>query len=206
MPIPYADLIAEVRRTNEASQLVQQHVFTGTPFLFEQNPADYDLLRSHLAQELGVPGDSITVVGSCRLGYSLNPTHPGSPVREDSDVDVIVADEALFDKLWGLLLSWRYPWHTRNWPPGERDWALFYLENFMAGHWAPHQLGRPKTGVAEYRRLLLQFRDRWFTAFKSTSRYPALAAREFKGRLYRNWEFAKRYHAYGLMLLSETTP
>lgn len=206
MPIAYDDLMAEVRRRANLEPLVVEHIFKGIPFLFDDQPAHYEILRTHLSSELGVPSNAITVVGSTRLGYSLNPSHPGQPMSETSDVDVIVADEALFDRLWNLLLRWRYPWHMRDWSDGEREWGTRHLENFIAGHCEPHRIRFARLGFPRYRRQLLDFSNQWFSAFKSTSRHPELAGRDFKGRLYRSWRFATKYHAYGLRLLGHRTP
>jgi hypothetical protein len=206
VPISFANLIAEVRQTRHLDALVRQHMFQGTPFVFSALPSHYDLLRSHLSRELRVPPEAITVVGSCRLGYSLNPDHPGYPATELSDVDVIVADEALFDRLWGLLLRWRYPWHLRRWSDPEREWGTRLLENFILGQCEPHRIRFARLGSTRHRRELLAFADQWFSAFKSTSRYTELAGRDFKGRLYRSWQFATMYHAFGLRHLAQVTP
>lgn len=206
MRISYGHLMAEVRRRRRLEAFVREQMFEGTPFVFDAAPARYDVLRTHLSHELHVPIEAITVIGSGRLGYSLNPSHPGQPMSDTSDVDVIVVDEILFDHLWELLLKWRYPWHMRHWSDAEKEWGTRHLENFIAGHCEPHRIRFAPLGSQRYRKQLLEFSDAWFSAFKSTSRHQQLASRDFKGRLYRSWDFATKYHVYGLYHLSRVTP
>ncbi len=120
---------------------------------------------------------------------------------DDSDVDVIVADATLFDRLWGLLLEWRYPWHLRRWSEAEGEWGLRLAENFMAGHCVPQDIRRIPVGAERHRRELRMIAHNWFSAFKSTSTRPELGFRDYKGRLYRSWTFATKYHVSGLELL-----
>jgi hypothetical protein len=213
--ITYDDLIAEVRTGARLAGLVTQHLFSGVPFVFRGNPAHYDILRGHLASTLNVPEASITVVGSGRLGYSLNPLHPGDPIRDTSDIDVIIADARLFDRIWEMLLRWRYPWRLAEWPPAEHDWVTGHLESVFAGYFLPDKLtlgglkprrakGRSNKRLRRHRDAVLKVRNDWFAAFKTTSRYPELGGREFKGRLYRSWAFATTYHMYGLQQLALT--
>lgn len=198
------DLMTETRRRKgNLDSLVREQLFAGVPFVFRERPADYELLRGHLSRELSVPTSSLTIVGSGRLGYSLNPSHPGQPMLDTSDIDILVADETLFDRLWELMLKWRYPWHMKHWSEAERAWGTRHLENFIAGHADPHLIRFARLGFRRSRTQLLSFSYSWFSAFKSAAEYPELAGREFKGRLYRSWSFATRYQAYGLRLLSQ---
>ena len=198
--------MAEARRQSNLVSLVREHLFEGVPFVFRERPKDYDLLKQYLGGELQVPTTAITIVGSGRLGYSLNPSHPGQPLSETSDVDVIVADEPLFDRLWDLMLKWRYPWHMQHWSRAEQAWGTQHLENFIAGHCMPHLIRKARIGFPPYRRQLLDFSHTWFSVFKGAGRYPELADRDFKGRLYRTWAFATKYHTYGLRMLSRQVP
>jgi hypothetical protein len=199
----FDELMSETRRRRgNLDSLVREYLFEGVPFVFKYHPADYDLLRRHLSDQLHLQTSSITIVGSGRLGYSLNPSHPGQPILDTSDIDILIADEKLFDQFWQLMLKWRYPWHMKHWSEAERAWGTRHLENFIAGYSEPHGIRFARLGFRRYRTQLLDFSHRWFSAFKSTGNYPELAGREFKGRLYRSWTFATKYHAYGLRLLS----
>jgi hypothetical protein len=200
--IAFDDLMAEARRRSDLTGLVRKHLFAGVPYVFRERPADYDLMKEYLSSELGIPATTITIVGSGRLGYSLNPSHPGMPMSEASDVDVIVTNETLFDQLWDLMLKWRYPWHMQYWSTAEQAWGTRHLENFIAGHSMPHLIRKARIGSPRHRRQLMDFSHKWFSVFKNTGRYSELAGRDFKGRLYRTWPFATRYHTYGLRRLS----
>jgi hypothetical protein len=173
-------------------------VLGGEPWVFRNQPNEYRRLKEHLAAQLGCSEEHIAIVGSAKIGFSLSPDTFGRPFLETSDVDVVVANERLFDELWALLLDWQYPWHLRKWPQGEQGWGLEWLEGFIAGWCQPTNIlfggvVRPRSYPP-----IRDFSRRWFDAFKSTATHPELAGRDFQGRLYRSWEHAIRYQVSGL--------
>ena len=155
----FDELMSETRRRRgNLDTLVREHLFAGVPFVFRDHPADYELLRRHLSHELNVQTSSVTIVGSGRLGYSLNPSHPGQPILDTSDIDILIADEKkLFDRFWQLMLKWRYPWHMKHWSEAEREWGTRHLENFIAGYSDPHGIRFARLGFRRYRTQLLDF-------------------------------------------------
>ena len=57
-----------------------------------------------LANNLGLFADSITMVGSGRIGFSLDPDRFGAPFSVRSDLDVVVVSERMFDEAWFDML------------------------------------------------------------------------------------------------------
>ncbi len=197
--------MAAARRRYNLDRLVARHLFQGVPYIFRNSPTRFDVMKDYFGAQLGVPSAAICVVGSSRLGYSLNPDHPGQVIRDDSDVDIIVADETLFDSVWRMLLLWKHPWHMQYWTPALREWGTRRLEDFLAGHVKVNELVLTG-GQRLYRDELREFKDLWFRTFKGAGQYRAdLAGFEFKGRLYRSWAFATIYHAEGLKRLTRIT-
>ena len=73
------------------SQFVLSNILEGTPFMWP-NSVDYAEWRHDMADGLGVPAPSVIVVGSARLGYSLNPDHTFKDFGIESDIDVAIVD------------------------------------------------------------------------------------------------------------------
>jgi hypothetical protein len=78
-------------------ETVQNHIFAGNPFAFRTSPSALTVLTNHLIKRLNVQPTSICVVGSGKIGFSLNPDNFPRPFSESSDIDVAVIDQLMFD-------------------------------------------------------------------------------------------------------------
>lgn len=70
--------------------------------------------RVIISQQLNISINSITMVGSGKIGFSLSPTKPFMPfnndedIRKVSDLDIAIVSPVLFNKFWRLIkLSYR---------------------------------------------------------------------------------------------------
>ncbi|MEU9082490.1 hypothetical protein [Streptomyces sp. NPDC048357] len=93
----------------EFSSLGQEVDFFVTARLFDGTPAvwphelSYIKWRHRVAIELGVDPMAVQLVGSARLGYSMNPSKNYRKFHEGSDLDIAVISPELFEKAWGEL-------------------------------------------------------------------------------------------------------
>lgn len=188
-------------RSDEA--LVREHVLGGQPHVFTDWPEGFDLMRSHLRARLGTSEDSIVVVGSAKLGFSLNPDRFGQRFSDQSDVDVVVVDARLFDELWHSLLRWDYPRRRTQLGMQSREWASDRRREFFSGWCEPAALRFEGLVFPEVLKPVRDLSTKWFNAFKSLSQHPQMASREFLGRLYRTWEHAVLYYADGVRQLRQ---
>lgn len=82
-------------------EIVEKYLFVReTPFAFRDKRKGYEFLLNHLGKELGVSADSVTLVGSGRIGFSLSPFKFGVPFSKRSDLDIAIVDSRLFDTAW----------------------------------------------------------------------------------------------------------
>ena len=187
MPYPTKEEFARIVLSRDSEQIIDEYLFSGLPYAYRSNADDYSTLLTHLETSLEVDQQHITVVGSGRIGFSLDPDRFGIPFRESSDIDVVVVSSELFDRVWIDLLRLS-PTRFRGlpWPVRAK-----LRENIYWGRLWPDQL----VGVTPVSLV-------WFNAFKGVSRFPRLAQRDVKGRLYRLWDHARLYHSYGLKQIS----
>lgn len=115
---------------------------SGLPYVFRDEPASNDLLTGHLCDALGVLEQNIIVVGSAKVGFSLNPNNFPREFAETSDIDVIVVNKALFDRVWMTLLEWHYPRRLLNLGRSEGKWAANRRKDIYWGWVVPDQLSR----------------------------------------------------------------
>lgn len=79
----------------------------GIPYAFQASPAIYESVRFWLSTRLeGVHAKEISVTGSARLGWSLAPQKLGKPFDENSDLDIFVVSNPLFQELKNDFYHW----------------------------------------------------------------------------------------------------
>jgi hypothetical protein len=174
----------------------------GTPYVFEPQPAAWDLFRDELAAGLGVARADIRVVGSGRFGFSMKPGHALRAFRDTSDIDVAVVNSDAFDRLWLALLAAAYPR-----PPYTEllgGWLRKRTAELYTGWLSPLKIRLDARIVGAKARPVLDFNSQWFTTLRRASRYPPRRYEDITGRLYRSWEHAEMYHMHSLAALRKS--
>jgi hypothetical protein len=196
MAYPTSQEFAEVLRATRLEDVVDEYLFQGHPYVFRRSPRDFETLRQHLHDALGISAEAVLVVGSGKLGFSLRPDTFGRPFNRRSDVDVVVVSEDLFDRIWRTLLSWNYPRRYKLGP--DQKWANARMDDLYWGWFRPHRMRFGGLLFPDALRPLRDISTAWFNAFRALSLYPEFTRWEIKGRLYRTWEHARLYHVDGL--------
>lgn len=62
----------------------------------------WDDFKLIVSEQLGIPHTDITWVGSAKTGYSFSPDNPLRLFQDDSDIDVVIISNQLFEKYWWL--------------------------------------------------------------------------------------------------------
>ena len=79
------------------------------PYVFQPAPASWDTFRDEFVSGLDVSQADIRIVGSARFGFSMKPWRNLKSFRDTSDIDVVIVNSGLFDRLWLALLDAAYP-------------------------------------------------------------------------------------------------
>lgn len=189
-------------RTRPLNEIVDTYVFCGEPFAFHNQPAALATLRRHLSKELALVETNVVIVGSAQVGFSLSPDSFFTPFSPDSDIDVLVVDEKLFDTIWSAMLRWHYP--RRRWlDHSDWNWAKSRQKELYWGWFTPDKIRFSGLSLPEMLKPVRDLSTTWFNAFRSLSRYREFSRRDVSGRLYRTWEHARMYHEDGLRQIRE---
>lgn len=113
--------------------IAQLWLTEGIPFAFSECPALYDSIRSWLSTKLDVHAKEISIVGSARLGESLNPEKIGRPFNKESDLDLFVVSGRLFNQLRNEFNVWSndYEFDVVN-PRNDRE-KKYWMDNKKRG-------------------------------------------------------------------------
>ncbi len=169
------------------------------PYVFEPAPAAWGDFRDELGAHLGVDRANVRVVGSGRLGFSMKPGLNLRAFRDTSDIDIVIVDADSFDKLWLALLEAAYPR-----PPFTGGWLNKRRNDLYTGWLTPLKIRIDYQTFGQKARKVLDFRTRWFNAFKGVSQHPARRHEDLQGRLYRTWRHAELYHLDSLGALRKS--
>jgi hypothetical protein len=78
--------------------LAKVFILEGTPFVFAQSPMKYTIFKEQVADRFDIGSQDICIVGSAKLGFSPSPRKYGTEFSAESDVDVVLISDELFDR------------------------------------------------------------------------------------------------------------
>ena len=156
------------------TEVIRKHISTGQPHAFSQ--VEYYELRSAVAKEFQLHPSSVVVVGSTRVGFSLNPKRRYQIVSPNSDIDVAIVSQERFDDFWERVF--RYARADLAWSPNKFRARLF------KGWIDPRYLPNTPTFEAA---------EQWVRFFDGLMRSRKFGPRRITARLYRSWDRLEAY-------------
>jgi hypothetical protein len=186
MPYLSKNEVVAMLRAKKQKEVVEDHVLTGVPYLFRENPKAYQQFVATLSAQLRTPEADITVIGSAKLGISLDPDKFGTQFTRNSDVDTVIVNSEMFDQVWFELYNmglrrFLLPRSTLRAYNEHKTTNVFY------GFIVPAEL----PGISK----LAGF---WFSTLRSMVRIRELADHVVNGRLYRTWNHVRAHQHYSL--------
>jgi hypothetical protein len=197
------------RPIDQLEAFAETEIMSGLPAIFT---CDEDTVRfqEYVAAALGVStaASDVLIVGSAKTGFSLDPDRYFVPFHENSDLDIVVVHEGLFDEAWRTMLAWDYL-TIKNRTRMEQQWLYRRHHEVWSGWYEPpvwrlHERGGIELSFPNALKPLRDFSFRWFSAFRSLSRYkhhPEIPRHKANARLYRTRAHVAMYHAMGLRAL-----
>jgi hypothetical protein len=202
LPRPTLDEFKTALLSKPIDEVVANYVLAGDPYAFEAQPNALQRLRSHVAAALSVDAANVIVVGSAQVGFSLSPVNFPRRFSEESDIDVAIIDETLFDRVWHTLLKWHYP-RRLHLPTGDWKWTSDRRKELYWGWFVPDKIRFTGLSLPAALKPIRDCSSQWFNTFRSLSRYPEFSGRDVSGRLYRTWEHVNMYQSEGLRQIRE---
>lgn len=90
------------KRTQE---IYNEYIISGEIWIFKKIYGDkwfykYDEFKKYVSSKLDVHYNDISIAGSGKLGFSINPEKEFKKFDENSDIDIIVVSQKLFYQFW----------------------------------------------------------------------------------------------------------
>jgi hypothetical protein len=163
-------------------KFVDEQLFFVPPYAFRGNSAEYPEFRRELADKLAVTLEEIELVGSGRLGFSLNPEHLLKRFDRKSDLDVVIVSSSIFDEAWCELIDHATdPVFAQE---EERRRFKKTKENFFQGYLRPDHLPRATSLAKE-----------WFPQLSSRFSSQVAGRHEVKAWLFKSRRHASAFYA-----------
>ena len=164
----------------------------GVPYIFKDIPILYERVRTLLSKEFNVDFKKVFMIGSGKLGLSLDPKKFTLPFRyPESDLDFTLIDEKLFRNLGEDFWRWRKDYlEGRVYPKNEErkyweDNSRRVPNNIKKGFIDVYKIPARKEYRTRYKftHVVPQLRD---LIFKYTS--ASFCDRKITFRVHRDWE------------------
>jgi len=92
--------------SDEKDAFIRQWMTEGIPFCFKECPVAYEYSRFYLSSILNVHPKTITLIGSGRFGFSLDPKKFGAVFSDESDLDLSCISYNLFNDIVEDFNTW----------------------------------------------------------------------------------------------------
>lgn len=113
--------------------LVRLWLSEGIPYAFKKNPALYEEIRVWIATKSNVDPKEISITGSARIGQSLAPAKLGKKFDENSDLDLFIISEDLFNRLRKDFNTWSFNFETERTKPANIRQEQFWKDTLTRG-------------------------------------------------------------------------
>lgn len=169
------------------SDILNKYILCGDPFIFSGNVGLYASLKSKIAQHFTIDITKVHMVGSAKLGFSIARPKLWKPFNDESDIDMVVVSENVFDRLWEEISDLNISLYDRS----EQDDQKFnsFLKYFFRG-WI-----RPDLLPLRYHKTQM-----WFEYFRSIS-YKEFGSYKITGAIFRNEFFFRKYHETNINII-----
>lgn len=165
---------------NTEKLIVQKYITHGTPYIFKDNEGLYFELKHEIANRFSENPESVRIVGSSKLGFSIAPHKLWKCFSPESDIDVVIISKAIFENFWSELYDFNIGLTSRT--EQEQKQYTKFLGYFFKG-WI-----RPDLFPFKY-----PGKNEWFNYFKSIS-YGKYGSQKITAAVYYDFNLFEKYH------------
>ena len=102
--------VLELNTNEDYKQLATQMLAVSVPWFFSDKYKEcaqqkYTEFKIYIAEKFRVNATEITLAGSAWFGFSLSPKKNYRDFNEDSDIEIVIISERLFDLFWDCYLK-----------------------------------------------------------------------------------------------------
>lgn len=183
----YREELLKISNEDDRTYFVQKYFFNGTPFLFKERDNDYYDFSKRVADNFNIKYSDINIVGSSRFGFS---PYKFTEFSYESDIDVTICNEQLFDQFFELISDYTYKIRYREILLRKEQYNRYvkFIKYFSTGWMRPDLLPSNSTEFKE-------IREQWDNFFKTISYGNSEVGNyKVKAGLFKNQSYAEKYY------------
>ena len=165
----------------------RKQVIHGTPYIFQQKEHEYYEFRKRISNKWNIMYHDVHITGSAKLGFSF---FKQKQFDLDSDVDVAIISNPLFDKFMVLISDFQWRKRNRNITLTTKETEDYhrFLEYPAIGWLRPDLL--PLSIRFDSKKL----KDNWFSFFQSISNNNSEVGNyKVSAGIFKNYQFFETY-------------
>ncbi len=181
-----AEIIA-LSNDDEKKIFTQKYFFHGIPMVFHGRENDYYHFRKRIADQFNISFYEVMIVGSSKFGFS---PYKFSEFTLDSDIDVVIFNERLFDFFHEMISEYQYKIRTQIIMLNIDQYKKYlkFLKYFVMGWMRPDLLPQNTTEFKE-------LKQEWDDFFNEISHSKSEVGNYIvKGGLFKNHHYAEKYY------------
>jgi len=186
----YTQLI-EIVKELSSKEAVQRYLLDLFPFVFKDKPEIYYDLRNRICKNLGTHPQNFSIVGSAKLGFSIAPKKLGKPFDDDSDIDIVIISDRLFEEVWFKLIEYKDKVVIKLDPEAKQRFRDLQMVLFYG------QLRMDKLANS------FNFAKKWWQLFNQLSVEPKYGQRQIRATIFKSWNHACNYYEKSIEILKE---
>jgi predicted nucleotidyltransferase len=158
-----------------SKQIFRKYLLDGpSPIL--DNAASFGL-REAVCDNFDVEFTDVIIVGSCKLGFSIKPERRYGTFGENSDIDIAVVSQYLFERVWKDAIL-----YARSGAYWEKSGTFF---KYIAKGWIrPDKFPSSKE---------FEFSRHWWQFFEQSTRKGEFSPYKLRAGIYHSWFFLEQY-------------
>ncbi|MBL7800995.1 MAG: hypothetical protein JNL95_09755 [Chitinophagales bacterium] len=183
----YRQEIVNLSNEDDKCMFTQKHFFHGIPVVFDNRENEYYHFRKRIADQFKIGFFEVMIVGSSKFGFS---PYKFTKFSLDSDIDVVLFNERLFDNFYELVSEYQYQIRTQKIRLTNDQFIQYqkFLRYFVMGWMRPDLLPQNTTEFKE-------LKQNWDDFFKSISHSKSEVGNYIvKGGLFKNYYYAEKYY------------
>ena len=183
----YKTEIVKLDNDDDKKIFTQKYFFHGIPVVFQDRENEYFHFRKRIADKFDIGFYEVMIVGSSKFGFS---PYKFTQFSYDSDIDVVLFNEKLFDIFYELISEYQYKIRKKiiNLTSTQSKQYLKFIKYFMMGWMRPDLLPQNTTEFKE-------LKQNWDDFFKSISHSKTEVGNYIvKGGLFKSYHFAEKYY------------
>lgn len=182
----FKKVLLRTHTDDERINFIRKYFFHGLPYIFNGREHDYFEFRNNISKYFNISFHEVFIVGSGKFGFSYS---KNTIFSYDSDIDVVLVSESLFDYYYEKICDYQYRMdkHHRLISLDEKKEYANFLRYLVKGWMRPDLL--PISFQVEL------LKKEWFDFFKSIS-YNKSSVGNYKvaGGLYKSYKYLEKYY------------